>query len=252
MKIWLSTPSFCKAKLLEESLEHIYKTPPKRPFTHWVIDNHYPVNKAENSEKMKEICKKFGCIYIDSGKDLGLHGGLNNAMKQVNLKPGDILIGSDADDRPSPGFLDEMAGAMMESPDFAILAAMFWVIDQRMKEGVLRVHKTPSGRTILVHPNAEMFCIAAFNTRIVNQELPFEQLYAYYGGIECALYGRWIQKGMKLGYLPEVRADVVPLNRDDPTLFDPEYRQWKTDHVGGYKGSFEEWLQEKCPDRLQI
>lgn len=244
MKVWLITPSFCKANLLAKFLEHIYKTPPKTEFTHIIIDNHYPIDKETNRKKILTLAMGYKCKYIDSGKDLGLHRGLNNAIIKAGIEPGDILVGCDPDDLPSPGFLDIFYEVMKEDPRLAVSCASFGVIEQRVKEGVPFAKREIAGHPILIHPTIEMWNVAAFNMQFIFDMGGFHQSHAYYGGIEVALQQAWNRRGMYYGYLPEINSEYAMVDRTDKTLFDPEYREWKTAHIGGFKGSFEEWLNQ--------
>lgn len=245
MNTWLVTSAFCKADLLEDLLEFVYSTPPKTKFTHIICDNHYPIDKENNRQKIKELSEEFGCHYIDSGRDLGLHRGINNAMMKAGVLPGDILVGLDPDDRPQAGFLDTMKAVMQAQPSLAVLCTSFSVIYQKMGEGVPFKPMMIAGHPVMVHPSIEMWNVAAFNTHFLNDIGGISQPNAYYGGIEVDLYRSWQKRGMFYGYLAGVTSEAVPVNRADTSLFDPQYRQWKTDHVNGYKKSFEEWLLEK-------
>lgn len=245
MTVWLFTPSFCKWKLLENCLEHVYSSPHMTAFRHVIIDNHYPVEKEENHSQLKRLSYNFGCDYVDSGKDLGLHNGINNAMLKMGVKPGDILIGLDPDDRPSPGFIDIFTEVMQSDPDLAIACATFGVIEQKIKEGVPFQKRTIAGRRILIHPTVEMWNVAAFNTQFIFDIGGFHQPHAYYGGVEIALYPAWSRRSMYYGYLTDINSEYVPVDRSDRNLFDPEYRQWKDAHLAGFKGGFEEWINQK-------
>lgn len=248
MKTWLVTPSFCKAALLDDYLKHIYLTPPKTEFTHVIIDNHYPVDKEQNKKKLKELAREYNCLYVDSGQDLGLHRGLNNAMLRASIRPGDILIGCDPDDRPSPDFLDIMKEVMLADPKLAVCCLSFSVIFDRIKQGVTFKKMEIAGHDLRVHPGVEMWNIAGFNTHLLGRIGGFSQPNNFYGGIEIDLYKAWTKRDMYYGYLYNVISDALPMDRTNRVFFDPEYRQWKTDHVNGYKKSFELWLKERGKD----
>lgn len=247
MKIWLFTPSFCKADLLEDCLKHIYLEKFSKDIwsslLHVIIDNHYPVDQENNSRRLKELAAKYGCIYVDSGKDLGLHEGVNNAMKVVGVKSEDFFIGCDPDDRPSHGWIQALVRTMTADPSIAVLGLNFWVIEWRKGQGAL-TEKQVGEDTVWVHPGVEMWNIAAFRTSWLLEIGGLKQPNAYYGGLEAHLHHHMAIRGLKLAYLPEYRSDAAALDRDNPLFFDADYRQWKTDHVAGFKGSFEEWLKQ--------
>jgi len=210
---------------------------------HVIIDNHYPINKEKNRREIRQICESFGAIYVDSGRDLGLHEGLNHMTKKVGMGANDILIGCDPDDRPSPGSISAMDSGMRAlKGNVAVLALNFSVIKDRVNQGVPFRKLTVDGKRVLLHPSVEMWTVAAFDMGFIYGAGGFKQTYAYYGGLESALYGYMAAQGKALGYLQDFDADHLHLDRNDPTLFDPEYRMWKNAHLSGFSGSFEEWL----------
>lgn len=242
-RTWLVTPAFIKAALLKDFFEHIYSTPPEGLEAHVVVDGNYPINKEQNSAEIKRLCEQYGCRYLNPGKDLGLQENLNHAIVECGIKSGDIFVGCDGDDRPSPGFVSALREVMLADPSVAVAALNFWVIDQRHREGVFK-EGSIAGHRVWVHPGVEMFSCVSFNMKLVFSVGGFSQPNAYYGGIEIALYNSWKPMGMKLVYLPDVRSDAKEVSRTNTAWFDPEYRDWKTAHVAGYKGSFGEWLKE--------
>jgi hypothetical protein len=251
MKIYLFTPAFCKAKLLEDALEFYYaQNHPK--VEHVITDNHYPVNKEENRAEIKRLAEKFGCHYVDSGKDLGWHEGMNNAVKVLGITEDDMILGCDPDDRASPGTIQALIDVMTEdrskeNQEIGFLGINFWVLPWKMRDhGLVMKEIEIAGHKVWVHPSVEMWNVGAFNTKLVFSMGGFSQMSPYYGGLEVRLHNEWKKHGMKLCYLKDYTADYRPLDRNDPTLFDPDYGAWKVDagHKG-YKKSFEEWLQEK-------
>ncbi len=250
-KTVLITPCFARWELLQNLLFHLHKDPAYGDIDHYVLDNYYPINKDLNHEKIAYLAKSFGCKFIDSGSDLGLHHSLNNAVKQIGLGDDDILICVDPDDRPTPGFVQAIEEAMRVDKSLAVLALNFWVIDQRIKENKLKLGiDYDYSYSVWIHPSVEMFTIAAFNMKFINSIGGFDEPLPFYGGLESYLHSKWAPMGMRLGYLEHYRADATNVDRGDPKLFDPEFRLWKNAHVAGYKGGFEEWLREFHPNKL--
>lgn len=248
MRSFVVTPSFCKAAMLEDFLQYIYSEPKNMEgFEHVVIDNHYPVDKEENHDRLKKLCDKYEIVYVNSGKDLGLHEGVNNAIRMVGIKPEDIYIGCDPDDRPTHGSFQAMREVMLKDPSLPVLALNFWVLPWKQKEhGLVMEDETIAGHRVWRHPGVEMWNVAAFNMRIIDDMGGFRQPNAYYGGIEIALYHHWVKLKMKMGYLRDFSAEAVPVDRKNPDLYDFDYGTWKIDHAQrGFKGSFEEWLKTK-------
>lgn len=245
-KTWIFTPAFCKAKLLEDALEFYYKQGHPK-MEHVITDNHYPVDKENNRKEIKRLAEKFGCHYIDSGKDLGWHHGMNNAVKILGITADDLVLGCDPDDRASPGTFQALKDVMDADPKVAICAVNFWVLPWKIKEhGLTMRDEEIAGHKVWVHPSVEMWNVCAFNMRLVFEMGGFTQMSPYYGGLEVAMHRAWQRHGMKLCYLKDYSSEAVKLDRTDRTLFDPEYGDWKVEHAHkGYKGSFEEWLKER-------
>lgn len=246
---YLFTPAFCKSVMLEECLKHLYATDEitKLGIKHVVIDNHYPVRKQENRSQIQNLCWQYGITYIDSGLDLGLHRGLNNAMQVLGMTSGDIFLGCDPDDRPSPGALTAMSDVILD-PSVAVCGLNFWVIKERKTQIPNFYEAWIRGHRAWVHPFVEMWNVAAFNMKLIFDMGGFSQPNAYYGGIEARMYHEWLKRGLKLVYLPDHTSEASPVDRS--VLADPEYRQWKDEHVGGYPYSFEAWLKERHPHLL--
>lgn len=246
VKVWVFTPSFCKADLLTDffkTLGVITKSSLIFPVQHVIIDNHYPVGKTKNSDALKQLAQAHDAIYIDSGKDLGLHGGLNNACKQLPIEPQDIFIGVDPDDRPDKEFIDKITKTLIFNLDIGIIGLNFWVIDQRFQQGKLTEYIDADGTVIWKHPFIEMWNVIGTRFSTVMNMGGFNQTYAYYGGFEVAFINQLHAEKRKLAYLKDCRSDRIAMDRENRILFDPEYRQWKTDHVDRrFNGSFEEWL----------
>lgn len=244
---WIFTPAYCKSSMLEGCLKNLYESPTYLDgFTHVIIDQHYPVDIDHNRKAIQDLCKQYGCTYIDSGYDRGLHGGINNAMQVLSVKPTDAFIGCDPDDRPSPGAIQALKRVMEADPSVAVAALNFWVIPWKMKEhGLVMKEETIGGEHVWIHPGVEMFNVVSFNMKLVHELGGFHQPNAYYGGIEISLFHEWFKRGMKLVYLRDHNSEHVKVDRDDPSLYDKSYGEWKIAHATkGFKGSFQEWLNQ--------
>jgi len=245
MRTFLFTPAFCKAKLLEDCLKHFYMEKKRDPFyaamRHVVIDNHYPVNKERNRDWIKIYCEQYNCLYVDSGKDLGLHEGLNHAMKEVGITREDYMLVCDPDDRPAPGSLKALKQVMKADPKIAVAACVgydyYHSVRRNSKPDLIAEHQ------VFIHNTVEMWNVAAYHVGFIKDIGGFKEIFAYYGGIEAALYDQWKDLGMKLAYLKNFNCDWTPVNKHDPELFDVDYRNWKTAHTSReFDGSFEEFL----------
>lgn len=241
MKKYIVTPAFCKASVLEANFKNIASAPPMG-FKRVVVDGHYPIDKEENRARIKQLCALYDAIYLDPGMDMGLHRNLNYAIEQVGIGPEDVMFGLDPDDFPAPGSIDKITEIMQLDRGIAVCANGFSVIYQRVKEGHLSMTSVGS-HVVYIHRSVEMFRSCGWNMRFIHS-LPtkFHQPNNYYGGIECYLFPKWKQQGLKLAYVQDT-CDHVELDRNDPKLFDKSLRKYKDAHLGGFKGSFEEYIK---------
>jgi hypothetical protein len=139
---------------------------------------------------------------------------------------------------------------MLADPSLAVLGLSFWVIPWKREKGVEFTDEVIAGHKVWIHPSVEMWNICGWNTTFLEEVGGLDQPNGFYGGLEAKLFPQWANRGLRLGYLPDVRSDHVPVDRDNLVFFDPEYRSWKTDHIGGFNGSFLEWLKIHAPSRL--
>lgn len=246
------TPCFAKSTMLAGLLEHVYKDPIGAPnLAHYILGNHYPVNKGANHEEIRTLAKRYGCTLIDSGSDLGLHKSLNNFVSVAGITSEDVVIGCDPDDRPTPGFATALADVMRADPSLAIAAANFWRIDEVLSTCPNPWLKQVSGHQVWIHPSVEMWNVCAWNMRLIHDVGGFHQPNSHYGGIEIGIAGAMRAKGMKLGYVLDVRSDAAVVDHGDARLIDPEYRRWKIDHATkGFAGSLADWLKINAPEKL--
>lgn len=250
------TPAFCKASMLQDCLENIYQTPLK-DVTHYILDNHYPVDEAENRKQIRALADRFGCTYLDSGGDIGLYRSCNAMMSHAGLSKEDIIMGCDPDDRPTPGWVDAFRSVMLADPSYAIVAATFpfYGVPEVERANApstpffdhvrnLR-EETVAGIKVMVHPGVEMWKVACTNTRMLMEMggLPIEPKHQLYGGQECLQFNWWRERGMKLGYVPSITAEHVKTDYS-PSRFDAAYRTWKNAHLGGFSGRFADWLKQ--------
>lgn len=216
-------------------------------FNHVIIDDNYPIKKGSVNHRVEYMAKKYGCIYLNSGKNLGLHKALNFGIREVGVDPDDFYINCDADDRPQPGMFDAMYDVMKVDLTLAVLGCQFSNINPKLK--ALPTEQA-GGHEIIIHPSVDMWNVSAINMRFIKAIGGFDEPYPFYGGIESYLYSKYNQMGMRLGYLKGFSSQYANV---DNKLIDPEFTEYKQAHVAGpvsYAGSFESFLKEKYPNLL--
>lgn len=240
VKNWVFTPAFCSARMMLDFLDYLHPLVPASQYTHVIVDDNYPINKEKNSENIRGLSREYNCIYLNSGKNLGLHHCLNWAMKEVGVKETDFYINCDADDRPQEGTFNAMRHVMNADPTLAVLGCSFKKIQNKLD--CLKT-ETIAGHEVFIHPTVEMWNVSAINLKFLASIGGFNEPYDFYGGLESYFYSKYRYTDMRIGYLKHYTSDVPSF---DLSLMDPRFIEYKNAHVSltnPFKGSFEDYLK---------
>lgn len=92
---------FVSARILDHSLQAFYDTKnPNLQIRHFLLDQHYPIDKDRNRAEIRRLCERHGVTVLDAGCNLGLHDGFNWALKKAVRPEDDIVIAYDCDSTP--------------------------------------------------------------------------------------------------------------------------------------------------------
>lgn len=251
---WIIVPYFCKAKLMIDYLKYLRALNlPSEKFSIVIVNDHYPIDIPEQ-DIVRDLATFFWFKWVDCGKNLGMQSAINYALKEVNALPEDVVILSDPDDYPSPDAYEALV-EVIQDETIAIAALGFKQIEENRK----KLNPFPSTAIISarfdeqglknchthnhwIHPTVDLWHIAAYRMEWINSIGGFGQAYPYWGGLESYMFERF--NGKKLVYLTDYTC--TELDKTDPELFDPEFREYKNDiHLNQFKQSFSEWLTLK-------
>lgn len=96
---------------VEKATKILYSQNKPCDFAHYIIDLGFPlaeggelpkdITKARlhNSMKLKDICRRYGSVYIQM-PNIGVSQNWEQVWKHLDMKPKDVLIGLDPDERP--------------------------------------------------------------------------------------------------------------------------------------------------------
>jgi hypothetical protein len=198
-----------------------------------VLDNHYP----GMSDFWLSWCTENDAMYIDAGKNLGLHHGLNFMLKQLGAKKGDKIIGFDPDTNPETVGWDE---ALFRALDIQnVVWASLW---NDHSAGEMRERgwtgSVENGLNIWQTHKPVVNSICAFDVGWVLDVCGFQEPTEYYGGLECAMFALLKKRWVWLCDYKEGKFDV--------DLQDIEYKNYKWAHAHlGWQGSFDTWLKNR-------
>jgi hypothetical protein len=248
MKVWTITLCHNDPGIIEDSIARYYATKsPDVETNHILVDQHWPLGRADTKSRLQALAEKFGCTYLNPGKNLGLHDGFNWAVNQLAIPPDAGVIGYDPDSYPlTEGWDMAMCQAFVNDPTIAWLSLWHTHCDRQMlDEGAGVEAAVIGGIKTLRASRPVMNSICMFRRRWLSMVGGLHEGNAYYGGLEVDM---WYKLGVnKWVFLPEFKEDLRFHDRVDPIY--REYK-WEHAHTRAFPGSFEEFVRAKYPHRL--
>lgn len=245
-KVWTISLCFMDADIIHDSLEQYYKTKsPEVETVHVLVDQHWPINYPQHRIELEKIAKKFNCILLDPGKNLGLHGGFNWAWEQLAIPPNAAVIGYDPDSWPvTPEWDLAICRAFVTRPDAVWFSLWHQHCDRQIdQEGALLRNFNAGGISCAQVSRAVMNSICAFRQAWLRKIGGLYEQNNFYGGLECDLwekisYNEWV-------FLRDYKEIPKLYDRMNP-LF-KEWK-WKTAHTKEipHTMDFESWLKTKA------
>lgn len=244
--IYAISLAFMPARIVRESFEAFYATcNPELPLFHVLLDQHYPVDKAENQVELEAICGEFDVAYLRAHQNLGLHRGFNFCLEELAVTASDIVIGYDPDSHPvSEGWDMALVRAIQGDPEARIVWASLMNeraypeilkrgYDQRVVDGYIEVWEPKQ-------PTVNSIC--AWRCDWLLEHGGLDQPRPYYGHLESTMWNR-------LG--PYSWAFLTGWSETDEIrdLHDRDYVHWKAchSHLQSFDRDFEAWLESGKP-----
>lgn len=243
MKIKILTMAFTRPELVEKCIEALYKRGVPNGVEHYILDQHYPLpSKAQNSERIKNICIYYGLKYLNAGKNLGYHEGINWAIEQMDLADGDVVVNFDQDAQIAGGseaWLCAIFRSFFVDKTLACVGINNETIDRELKERgffdesknylVMRFMKAPVVMSII-----------AWQVGFIREVGGLKENTLHYGGVEAVMWPYLCERGRRWAVLPAYWEDVSLWHESDP-----EYREWKVKHGQelSFKEDFETYLR---------
>ena len=197
----------------------------------YIVDNCYPGTPAEFWIHWAD---RLGGKVLSPGKNIGLHHGLNFAIKETGATK---MIGVDPDTWPVTKGWDTALLSALELP--SVGWASLW---NEHSAGEMRqrgyTESTEGGMKLWTTKAPVVNSICAFNLDWVREAGGFTEPSEFYGGLECAMWARLVPKKRRWVWL----CDFLE-GKFDTMLEDTEYKRYKWAHAHeGWHGSFGDWL----------
>jgi len=256
MNAIITTLGFVSAETFESCMIHLYEGKfLSLGCPHYFLYQHFPLKKERCKNKQKEICDRYGIIWVDSGYDRGLHEGMNYLVSVINPTDDTVIIGFDPYEWPTtPGFdvaLTEVLSA--EDNQDIVLAALknnynqngFWI--SRYYPGKIGNHDI-----MITNAGVCPMSISAFKTSWFKQIGGWKQSSTHYGHLEEYIRDKLKETGklscvlhnyscINVEGAPEYKTPLINFHPQD-SLY-KEYKQCQADYSS--KEAFEVWLQKR-------
>lgn len=243
MKVWTITLCFTDPDIIHDSLAQYRATAsPQVETVHVLVNQHWPIGKETNAAELEKIARKFGCLLLDPGRNLGLHDGFNWAWRKQNIPDNAMVIGYDPDSWPvTPGWDQAMCDVFVSDPSVAWLS--LWhihaereVIEDR-RGGAIEVL---GGHRVVPLKRPAINSICGFRQGWLRQVGGLWEGNAFYGGLEVGMWeklgqNRWV-------FLRDFREANELYDRMNPLY--KEYK-WKHAQTREWPGDFESFLKSK-------
>lgn len=245
MNVHVITLGFAPARIIREGFRKKWATSnPDLAHTHWLLDQHYPLDRERHAAELPWICEQYGVNLVDGEYDRGLHHGFNHMLSIINPKPGDVIISYDPDSGPLIQGWDMALVTAITLGKFEIASTVDprcakeldqYGFDEWIVDGYLRVREPTKDIVI---------GISAWSADFLKQVGGFSEPTEYYGGLEAAMWAKMKAAKGRMCYLPDYTEENLMRAHADP-----EYHAYKYhhSHLRLFKGSFAEYLKWEGP-----
>jgi hypothetical protein len=232
-KKWAVILGFANEATANRTLQLVKETRAATDIDWLLVDNHYPDTPSGFWESW---AKELGAEYLNPGRNIGLHHGLNFALTAVNADRGDLMLGIDPDTRPLTVGWDDALMRALSIPDVG------WAsLGNDHSEGEMATRgfteSQESGLRLKTTKQAVVNSLCGFKLSWVKDVGGFQETSEYYGGVECLMFPMCVKAGLRWVWLQDYRE-----GKFDTDLSDPDYRHYKWAHAHkGWKGDFATW-----------
>lgn len=234
-KKWAVILGFANEATANRTLAAVKATRSATDIDWLLVDNHYP----EISDGFwASWAKELGAEYLDPGRNLGLHHGLNFALTAVNADRADLMLGVDPDTRPLTDGWDDALMQALAIPDVG------WAsLGNDHSEGEMRIRgfseSQESGLRLFTTKTAVVNSICGFKLSWVKDVGGFQEPSAYYGGVEGMMFPMCHKARLRWVWLRDFRE-----GKWETDLSDYDYKAYKWAHAHkGWPGEYSEWLK---------
>lgn len=245
MSVFCITMAFMPERMVRRSLAaHASTRNPALAYPHYLLDQHYPIEKLSNRAALRHLAAEYGLEVLDAGRNLGLHDGFNWALQQIAPHDDDIVIAYDPDSIPTATGWDlalvralegssgvNVWSSLMNPRSLADLTERGY--DVGTVDGYL---KTWATRTAVTNS------VCAWRVGWLRKVGFLQEARPWYGHLESVMWSKL--GGKRWVFLPGwPESDEL---RDEHDISYVHYK-WAHSHLKSWDGDFESWLKAGSP-----
>ncbi len=237
--------AFMPERMVRRSLAaHAATKNPAFKYPHYMLDQHYPIDKAANRAALRRLASEYGLEVLDAGRNLGLHDGFNWALREIAPHDDDIVIAYDPDSMPTAlGWDLALVRALEGSSGMNVWASLMnprSLLDLEERgftrgqvDGYLETWATKESVTNSV---------CAWRVGWLRSVGFLQEARPWYGHLESTMFNKL--GGKRWVFLPQWgESDQL---RDDHDIQYIHYK-WAHAHLKSWDGDFESWLAAGSP-----
>jgi hypothetical protein len=238
MRVVVITLAFARQDIVVESISNFRHTfgPLDVPVTHFIVDQHYPINWE------KDFYKPFAAhpdtVLLDPGLNLGLHGGHNWVINRLNLNEDDIVICYDSDSFVNKVGWGQAMINVMRDPRVGWSTLMHPNIKNHMMEKGYEELQI-NGVRCWKFPYTTMNSVCALKYGWVKKAGGMKEARPFYGHFESVMHDKMKKEKLWWVFLPDYDESTVLYEKHDNV-----YRIYKWRHAlrNDYPGDFKSFL----------
>lgn len=223
-------------EILETALRR-YRETAELESEHILVDHHWPLDYWKTRHKILDLAEKYGCRVMSPLENLGGHGGVSWVLKNLPLKPEDVVIGYDSDSNPAVSGWDKAAiDVLSADPSLAIVSLaseFFWATPGRD-----HTEEKIAGHTVVFPDDYAVQNVTILKGSYCLAVGEIRGLRNFYGYTENIMWAETKKRGWRMGWLKDYHEDHCPIPHH------PWYVDWKWAHAhhNTHSGNFDEYV----------
>lgn len=247
-KTWAISLLFNDADIIEKSLTQYLATTDSETVEtqHVFVWQHWPLEKKSTEKRCRNLSDALGAIWIDPGRNLGLHDGFNLALQIVPIPMNALVIGYDPDCYPvTPGWDRAMCEVFVSDPSIAWMSLWHQHAQRELVEDKRGLEQTRvAGHRLRVLKSPALNSVCGFRRDWLESVHGLHEGNKYYGGLECTMWEKLQSEKKRWVFLEDFKEE--PRFQEIQNAL---YREWKWLHAveRTVQVDFETWVNSKSP-----